>query len=160
MVMKIEMKHLLSVGIVGFIGSLLFIYGFFDLLIYTYDYATILGGFNLTYQVVGLDLLTFHILNAILNLIFGIIALISSIFALKGKKIGAYILICIGIITSISMFIIIRSRQNFVLSPSSTLIIGEIRLLSNHTIDISPFIVLTAGLLPFILKFDEWLLDR
>ena len=53
------------------------------------------------------------------------------------------------------MFIIIRPRQEYMLSPSTTLIIGPIRLLSNHTIDITPFIILIAGLLPFILKFDE-----
>ncbi len=154
------MKYLNSVGIIGFIGSLLLIFGFFALLSYIYEYATILSGFSLTYQNIGSDLLTFFILNAILQLIFGIIALISSIFMFKEKKIGVYILFCIGIITSILMFIIIRPRQEYILSPSITLIIGPIRLISNHTIDIAPFIILIAGLLPFMLKFDEWLIIK
>jgi len=154
------MRKFFSVGIVGLIGSVLLIYGFFDLLIYTYHFATILSGFGLTYQVIGSDLLTLYILNAILNLIFGIITLIVSILVVKDKKRGTYILLCIGIITSIIMFIIIRPQQEYALSPTTTLIIGDVRLLSNHTIDITPFIVLVAGLLPFILKFDEWLIIK
>ncbi|MFX0081501.1 MAG: hypothetical protein ACFE94_07100 [Candidatus Hodarchaeota archaeon] len=152
------MKYLHSVAIIGLIGSLLLIYGFFALLNYIFEYATILSGFGLTYQIISSDLLTFFILNAILQLIFGIIALISSIFVIKEKKIGVYILFCIGIITSIFMFIVIYPRQEYMLSPDITLIIGPIRLLSNHTIDITPFIILIAGLLPFILKSDEWVI--
>ena len=151
------MKYLHSVGIVGLIGSILLIYGFFALLNYIYEYSTILNGFGLTYQTVGSDLLTFFILNAILQLALGIIALISSIFIIKEKKIGVYILLCIGIITSILMFIIIRPSQEYILSPSATLIIGPIRLISNHTIDITPFIILVAGLLPFIFNINEWI---
>ena len=81
------MNYLYSVGIVGLIGSLLLIYGFFALLNYIYEYATILSGFGLTYQIIGSDFLTFFILNAILQLIFGIIALISSIFVIKESMI-------------------------------------------------------------------------
>jgi len=154
------MKYANLVGIVGFIGSLSLISGFFALLSYIYEYTIILIGFGLTYQNVGSDLLTFFILNAILQLIFGIVALISSIFVFKEKKFAVYTLFCIGLITSILMFIIIQPRQEYILSPSFTLIIGPIRLLSNHTIDIAPFIILIAGLLPFILKFDEWVIIK
>jgi hypothetical protein len=151
------MKDLYPAGIIGLIGSSLLIYGFFELLNYIYEYSLILSGFGLTYQIVGSDLLNLFILNAILQLIFGIITLISSIIVLKQNKFGIYILLCVGIITIILMFIIIRPRQEFLVSPTTTLIINPIRLLSNHTIDISPFIILIAGLLPYILKFNDWI---
>ncbi len=156
--MKVEgqkMEKLRQVGIVGFVCSSLLIYGFFYLLNFIYEYETILSRVGVTYQNIGSDLSTFFILNAILQLIFGILTLISSLLVFKENKIGVYILILIGIITSIFMFIIIRPRQEYIVSAGTTIIIPAIRLFSNHTIDIIPFIILIAGLYPFILKIDK-----
>jgi len=75
-------------------------------------------------------------------------------------KSGTYILFLIGIITLMLMCIIIRPRQEFIISPNSTLIIGSIRLLSNYTIDISPFILLIAGSLSFLSKLNYWITKK
>lgn len=158
--LKKKIKHLYPTGIIGLIGGSLLIYGFFELIIYLYEYSILLSGFELTYQIIGLDLPSLFVLNAILQLIFGIAAVISSILVLKDIKFGIYILFCIGIITFILMFIIIRPRQEFIISPNTALIIGPIRLFSNHTIDISPFIVLIAGSLPFISRLNDWITKK
>jgi len=75
--LKVNIKHLYPTGIIGLIGGSLLIYGFFELIIYLYEYSILLSGFDLTYQIIGLDLLSLTILNAILQLIFGIAAIIS-----------------------------------------------------------------------------------
>jgi len=144
-----EKKYI--VGILTAIGGVGLLYEAFDVIadmFHVEDFLLI--SFNLSFSDVGLDPSLYYI-NFAMTLIYGLLSIFLAIVTLLDKKNVKYLTFLIGIASFISIFIIIRDTQTYVISPSTSIILSSIRFSTTGSA-IEPLLLLLAGILAVSIK--------
>jgi len=140
--MAVRGKTLLS-AILGLIGSImLLIAGFVGFGVQALQEAY-LNTLGLSWGDVNFDPIVYT-LSAILTLVWGLLGLFGAILSLIGNKLGAYLMVIIGIIATIGMFIPIGAYQ-VAFAPYTV-------NLNGHLFFADPILILIGGILGLLLK--------
>ena len=101
---------------------------------------------SLTWADIGLDPM-FLTINSIMTLTWGILGLLGAIFAMQGKKFGVYLMLVIGMISTVGLFIPIATYTMLSIPLSISL--------NGSFLFVDPILLLLGGILGLTLKAKE-----
>jgi len=153
--MRVKGKALTG-PILGLIGGILLVLGgFLWIYLYINVIEATLNSYGLTYaDVSGYN---YHLwyLNASLTFLWGGIGILGAVFAMHGKRYAGFLLLAVGFISILGLFVIRIGEPVLVdLGGGYYLQLRPIPL-SGCLIIIDPFLVLTGGVLTFLVKGEN-----
>ena len=105
---------------------------------------------NLTFEEMGLSTTVINTyINDGLTLVWGILAVVGSVLTIGGKSYGMFILLIVGIISSIGLFYIIQPAQ-WIDTGFEIHLFNDIQL-NSSLFYVDPFLVLFGGILTIVL---------